>query len=255
MNRKQLAVSSGAELEAADSPRYVNLLRALLVNVLSRATQGHFLLRERGRVIAEVGERNDPLSAEVDILDTRCYLRALLGGDTGAGEAYVDGWWTTPDITALTRFFARNLEMMDVWGRRFGWLLRPLSLLRKMSRANSRNQAKKNILAHYDLGNELYRSFLDGRMQYSSAIYNHPGETLEDAQINKLTRLCEQLELGPDDHLLEVGTGWGELAIFAAQHFGCRVTTTTISDAQWHYASARVREAGLEDRVTVLNRD
>lgn len=255
MNQKQLAVSAGTDLETTVTPRSVTLLRRLLINVLGRATHGHFLLRERGRVIAEVGDRNDPLRAEVDILDTRCYARALLGGDTGAGEAYVDGWWATPDITEVTRFFARNLDMLDAWGRRFGWLLKPLRLVRTLNRANSRRQARKNILAHYDLGNELYRSFLDGRMQYSSAIYNHPGETLVEAQVNKLNRLCEQLQLGPDDHLLEVGSGWGGLAIFAARHFGCRVTTTTISDAQWRYASERVAEAGLSDRVTVLNRD
>ncbi len=191
----------------------------------------------------------------MDIVDSRCYVRSLLGGNTGAGEAFVNGWWTTPDITAVTRFFARNLEMMDNWSRRFGWLLKPLSLLRLMLRSNSRNQAKKNILAHYDLGNSLYQSFLDPRMQYSSAIYPTAETSLAQAQEAKLRRLCEQLQLSPDDHLLEVGTGWGGLAIFAASHYGCKVTTTTISDAQLAWAREEVARQGLDDRIELLDKD
>jgi len=254
MNQKQFTPTS-AEVKEITTPRHIAGLRNVLVGILQKANHGHFLLREQGRVIAEVGHRDDPLQAEVNIIDARCYLRALLGGDTGAGEAYVDGWWTTPDITGLTRFFARNLDMMDHWGRRFGWALKPLSLFRKLLRSNSHRQAKKNILAHYDLGNDLYHSFLDDRMQYSSAIYNNPEETLAAAQVNKLARICEQLQLSREDHLLEVGSGWGGLAIFAAQHFGCRVTSTTISDAQFHYARESIREAGLSDQVTILNQD
>lgn len=256
MNQKQLILNSGDSIQQlADSGRTINLLRRVLVSILEKAEQGHFLLRENGRVIVEVGNRQDELQAEVNILDSRCYLRALLGGDTGAGEAFVDGWWTTPDITAVTRFFARNLDMMDAWGKRFGWLLKPVSVLRMMSRANSTRQARKNILSHYDLGNPLYELFLDSRMQYSSAIYTDAGDTLEQAQVNKLTRICEKLQLSADDHLLEVGTGWGGLAIFAARNYGCRVTTTTISDAQLAYAREQVRKAGLEDRITLLDKD
>lgn len=256
MNQKQLAMQSHVDMDAGEeSSRAVTMLRRLLIQVLEQAQTGHFLLRERGRVIAEVGDRNDALQAEVNILDSRCYFRSLLGGNTGAGEAYVNGWWTSPDITAVTRFFARNLKMMDAWGKRFGWLLKPLSLARLILRANTRSQAKKNILAHYDLGNDLYKTFLDGRMQYSSAIYLNADDTLATAQENKLKRICDKLELKPSDHLLEVGTGWGGLAIYAAKHYGCKVTTTTISDAQLSYAREQVAHEGLTGRITLLDRD
>lgn len=256
MNQKQLAAHAEDAISGqAGSPRSIALLRRLMIEILGQARSGHFLLREKGRVIAEVGDRNDPLQAEVNIVDTRCYLRALLGGNTGAGEAFVNGWWTSPDITQVTRFFARNLEMMDQWSRRFGWLLKPVSLMRMLARANTHKQAKKNILAHYDLGNDLYRTFLDPRMQYSSALYRSADDSLEQAQVNKLTRLCDKLELGPEDHLLEVGTGWGGLALFAARNYGCKVTTTTISDAQLAYARELVQREGLADRIELLDRD
>ena len=256
MSQERLTASSRHAIsEPSDLPRSVAVIRQLLIGLLGKAQHGHFLLKERGRVIAEVGKRDDSLQAEVNILDTRAYWRSLSGGNTGAGEAFVAGWWTSPDITQVTRFFARNLDMMDEWGQRFGWALKPASLLRLIARANTRNQAKKNILAHYDLGNSLYETFLDERMQYSSALYHSREDSLQQAQVNKLTRICEQLRLGPDDHLLEVGTGWGGLAIFAAQNYGCRVTTTTISDAQLSFARERVSEAGLADRIELLDKD
>lgn len=256
MNQKQLAAQADRAIpEQDESSRSTALLRRLLIEVLSHASSGHFLLREKGRVIAEVGNRTDALQAEVNIVDTRCYLKAVLGGDTAAGEAFVNGWWTSPDITAVTRFFARNLDMMDQWKRRFGWLLKPVSLARMLARANTRKQAKKNILAHYDLGNSLYQTFLDPRMQYSSAIFRNTDDTLAEAQEHKLARICEQLELGPDDHLLEVGTGWGGLAMFAAHNYGCKVTTTTISDAQLAHARELVIQAGLSDQIELLDLD
>lgn len=236
-------------------PKSVEILRSVLIKVLSQASEGHFLLREKGRVIAEVGDKNSSLKAEANILDTRVYGRALLGGNTAAGEAFVDGWWTSPDITQVTRFFSRNLSMMDYWDSRFGWLLAPFKLFRLVARVNTKTQAKKNILAHYDLGNDLYSSFLDSKMQYSSALYRNPNDSLEQAQINKLERICDQLQLSSNDHLLEVGSGWGGLALFAAKHYGCKVTTTTISDAQYRYAQEEIRQAGLDDRINMLSKD
>jgi len=169
-----------------DSSKSVEILRSVLIKVLSQANEGHFLLRENGRIIAEVGSRDAHIKAEANVLDTRAYGRALLGGNTAAGEAFVDGWWTSPDITQVTRFFSRNLSMMDYWDSRFGWLLKPFKLLRLIARANTKSQAKKNILAHYDLGNDLYCAFLDRNMQYSSALYNAKSDSLEQAQLNKL---------------------------------------------------------------------
>ena len=254
MSQKNLAIDDEGT-RAYKGSRKVALLRALLLKVLSKASEGHFVLKENGIIIAEVGSPSADLQAEADVLDQRAYERALLGGNTAAGEAYVDGWWTSPDITQVTRFFSRNLSMMDYWDSRFGWLLKPFKTMRYLRRLNSKRQAKKNILAHYDLGDELYQTFLDPKMQYSSAIFDEEGNSLEEAQVNKLTRICDQLKLREDDHLLEVGSGWGGLAIFAAENYGCQVTTTTISDNQYRYAKNKIDAAGLSNKINLLSDD
>ena len=254
MSQKNLAIDDEGT-RAYKGSKKVALLRALLLKVLSKASEGHFVLKENGTIIAEVGSPSADLQAEADVLDQRAYERALLGGNTAAGEAYVDGWWTSPDITQVTRFFSRNLSMMDYWDSRFGWLLKPFKTMRYLRRLNSKRQANKNILAHYDLGDELYQTFLDPKMQYSSAIFDEEGNSLEEAQVNKLTRICDQLKLREDDHLLEVGSGWGGLAIFAAENYGCQVTTTTISDNQYRYAKSKIDAAGLSNKINLLSDD
>ena len=254
MSQKNLAIDDEGT-QAYKGSKKVALLRALLLKVLSKASEGHFVLKENGTIIAEVGSPSADLQAEADVLDQRAYERALLGGNTAAGEAYVDGWWTSPDITQVTRFFSRNLSMMDYWDSRFGWLLKPFKTMRYLRRLNSKRQAKKNILAHYDLGDELYQTFLDPKMQYSSAIFDVESNSLEEAQVNKLTRICDQLKLREDDHLLEVGSGWGGLAIFAAENYGCQVTTTTISDNQYRYAKNKIDAAGLSNKINLLSDD
>ena len=254
MSQKNLAIDDEGT-RAYKGSKKVALLRALLLKVLSKASEGHFVLKENGTIIAEVGSPSADLQAEADVLDQRAYERALLGGNTAAGEAYVDGWWTSPDITQVTRFFSRNLSMMDYWDSRFGWLLKPFKTMRYLRRLNSKRQAKKNILAHYDLGDELYQTFLDSKMQYSSAIFDVESNSLEEAQVNKLTRICDQLKLREDDHLLEVGSGWGGLAIFAAENYGCQVTTTTISDNQYRYAKDKIDAAGLSNKINLLSDD
>ena len=251
---------SNFTVDSSDARTYKNskriaLIRSLLLKVLSKASEGHFLLKENGQVVAEVGDPTAELRAEANVLDQRAYVRALLGGNTAAGEAYVDGWWTSPDITQVTRFFSRNLAMMDYWDSRFGLFLKPFKTVRYLKRLNSKGQAKRNILAHYDLGNDLYEAFLDPKMQYSSALYASKEISLEEAQVNKLTRICEQLDLKKTDHLLEVGSGWGGLAIFAAKNYGCRVTTTTISDEQFAYAKNRIVSEGLSEQINLLSKD
>jgi cyclopropane-fatty-acyl-phospholipid synthase len=179
----------------------------------------------------------------------------LLRGSRGLAEAYARGYWDTPDVAAVIRVAARNTQPMDNFRRRLRPLLAPFLLVAGTSRANGRRASRKQISAHYDLGNEMFELMLDPTMTYSCTWFEHDDMTLEEAAVAKLALVCERLDLQPDDHLLEIGTGWGGLAIHAARTRGCRVTTTTISREQHDYAVARVREAGLEDRVTVVLQD
>jgi len=194
-------------------------------------------------------------SARVEIHDGRFWRMLATGGSVGAGEAFVAGLWDSPDLVGVVRVLAANrcvLDRMEQGGARFyGSLLKGLHRLAR----NSLSGSRRNIAAHYDLGNAFFQRWLDPRMQYSSAWFRATDESLEQAQLNKLERIAERLDLGSRDHLLEIGTGWGGLAIHMARTRGCRVTTTTISREQHAHAVAEVRRAGLEDRVTVLLKD
>ena len=197
----------------------------------------------------------EPLTARVDILDPSFYLRVATQGSIGAGEAYMDGLWRSDDLVALMRMLVRHRDRLDTLdsgsSRVAGTLLKLWHALRR----NSRQGSRRNIAAHYDLGNALFELFLSGDMMYSSAIYAYEGEALEDASRRKLDRVCRKLELSPTDHVLEIGTGWGGFAIHAARHYGCHVTTTTISREQYDLARARVADAGLSQHVEVVLQD
>jgi cyclopropane-fatty-acyl-phospholipid synthase len=202
----------------------------------------------------DFGPSDAPLTATVDVRDPCAYSWSLRGS-TGWGEGYVDGLWDTDNLVSLTRIAARNLGAADRWRRRLhpvvGRLQRTIDLVPR----NTRPGARENISSHYDLGNELFEAFLDDRLMYSCAYFPSPAASLDEAQVAKLERICSRLRLGPDDHLLEIGTGWGGLAIHAATEYGCRVTTTTISGEQLEYARRRVAERGLSDRVEVIDSD
>ena len=197
----------------------------------------------------------EPLTARVDILDPSFYLRVATQGSIGAGEAYMDGLWRSDDLVALMRMLVRHRDRLDTLdsgsARMAGTLLKLWHALRR----NSRQGSRRNIAAHYDLGNALFELFLSRDMMYSSAIYAYEGEALEDASWRKLDRVCRKLELSPTDHVLEIGTGWGGFAIHAARHYGCHVTTTTISREQYDLARARVADAGLSQHVEVVLQD
>jgi len=222
--------------------------------VLGRARGGAIELREPDGTVVRLGRATGdaPLRAVLEIRSFDLYRR-LLAGSAGLAEAYMDGLWTSPDLVTLVRLGARNGEAMDRPRR----LLRPLiGPARAIGRArNTIARSRKQVSAHYDLGNDLFALFLDERMMYSSAIFPRPDATLEEASVHKLDVVCAKLALQPSDHLLEIGTGWGALAVHAASRYGCRVTTTTISREQHDLAVARVREAALEGRVEVVLRD
>jgi len=180
---------------------------------------------------------------------------ALLRGSRGMAEAYRDGLWDSPDLTAVIRVGARNVDGIDAVRRRLTPIREPFQRARQAFVRNTPHRSRDDISAHYDLGNELFALMLDPTMMYSCALFEHPGMTLTEASIAKLDQICEKLALGPDDHVLEIGTGWGGFAVHAAATRGCRVTTTTISLEQHAHALERVEEAGLQERVTVLLQD
>lgn len=233
-----------------------HLARKLLLRVLDNFTVGSMTIHDGGEVF-RVGdpERAGEPHAEVYVHNPEAYGKLLAGGTIGSGEAYIEGDWSTPDLTAVTRLFSANLVTMEAVEAKQSWPVRMgLKLAHGLNR-NTHKGSRKNIAAHYDLGNDFFRLFLDPTMMYSAAVFDTPQATLEDASQAKLDEICRQLELTPDDHLLEIGTGWGGMAIHAARYYGCSVTTTTISREQYEYARERVAELGLADRITVLCED
>jgi cyclopropane-fatty-acyl-phospholipid synthase len=188
--------------------------------------------------------------AQMEILDPRAW-RGMLRGSRGMGEAFMDGFWTTPDLTAVFRVGALNVQRLDHLRRRVAPLRRPWRGARGAFVRNTPRRSRRDIEAHYDLGNELFSRMLDPTMMYSCASFPSAAASLEEASLAKLEMVCEKLALGPGDHVAEIGTGWGGFAVYAASTRGCRITTTTISQAQHDVAVARVRDAGLEELVDV----
>ncbi|HET8801427.1 MAG TPA: cyclopropane-fatty-acyl-phospholipid synthase family protein [Marinobacter sp.] len=227
--------------------------RHLVIQQLRQLADGVLTVTEPGygdQVFGDGDTRYPP--AQLTIHDHSTWRDLLTGGSVGAAEAYVAGDWSSPDLVALLRFFTRNVDRMNAFEDRFSWVTKPtLKGLHWLNR-NTRAGSRKNISAHYDLGNDLFETFLDPTMMYSSAIYPDDEATLDIAAVHKLDTICRKLALQPGDRVIEIGTGWGGFAIHAAKHYGCHVTTTTISREQLELARKRVREAGLEDRITLL---
>lgn len=230
--------------------------RALVHSVFSKLTYGQLEIIE-GTTHHFFPETAAPgaLKAKIHILDMSVYTDFVKGGSIGVSESFIAGQWTSPDLTNVIRIFAKAQQLTDKLDNQKTLLNKIKNSISHWKNRNTQSGSKRNILAHYDLGNELYTRFLDPEMMYSSAIYPSETATLEEAQLYKLKMICERLQLTKDDHLLEIGTGWGGLAIFAAQQYGCKVTTTTISDAQYAYAEERVKSLGLEDKITLLKED
>ncbi len=251
--RQGITVPERARQATAQTGPATRALRRQFWRQLSRLRHGRLVVRDA------LGEAafGPPGEAEVvvRIHDPSAYVDIATGGTIGAAEAYMQGKWSAADLPAMVRIFAANREVMNDIEGGLAALAAPLLRLSHWLRRNTPRQSRRNIGAHYDLGNEFYRLFLDRTMSYSAGIYPRADSTLEEAAVHKLDVICRKLELGPRDHLLEIGTGWGSLAVHAAQRFGCRVTTTTISARQREYALSRVREAGLDERITVLDED
>lgn len=234
---------------------------SFLDTLAEKAVRSQLDALDRGRLTLVDGDRtsvhgvSDGVSATVTVLDRSFYRAVAFGGHVGAAEAYADGAWTTPDLTALVRLFVRNREVLDGMETGLARVAQPLRHFLHARNRNTESGSRRNIHAHYDLGNDFFREFLDETMTYSAGIFDDPESTLNDASISKYDRLCRKLNLGPDDHVVEIGTGWGGFALHAASTYGCRVTTTTISREQHALATQRIREAELDDRVSVMLED
>lgn len=229
--------------------------RQIMLKVFASLPEGEMVIKENGVLVDVFGQKDAELHAEINFLDLRVYRRLLFGGSVASGETYSEGLWTTPNLTNVIRIFARNLPMLDRWEAKMEWLALPLRKIAHLAKRNSTAQAKKNIADHYDLGNKLYTRFLDESMMYSAAIYPLPTTSLQQAQQTKMKAICDKLQLNSSDHLLEIGTGWGGLAVYAAKHYGCKVTTTTISEEQYQYAHDWVERENLQHQITLLKKD
>ena len=238
-------------LSHSDSAISVRLPRAIVETLLQRIHTGTLVVLQDGE--RRTYGRGEPV-ALVEVASERVW-QALLRGSRGLADSYAEGLWNTPDLVALIRFAARNATLGDAARTRLAPILRPLYNARALARPPSRLRRKNDIAAHYDLGEELFERMLDPTLTYSCALFEHDEMTLEEAQIAKLDLVCDKLELSGSDRVLEIGTGWGSFALHAASTRGCHVTTATISRRQHAYALGRVRRAGLEDRVTVLEAD
>ena len=232
------------------------VVRNVLLSLFQKIEFGELTIID-GDNIYQFGNPGSDLDCRVRVTvkDSRFWGDIGFGGTIGSGESYMQDYWECDNLTDLVRLFVRNRHVMDSLDSGLARVTSPINKFIHALRRNSREGSRENIAAHYDLGNEMFSTFLDETMMYSCAIFDRPGATLKEASIAKLDRICQKLRLSPEDHVIEIGTGWGGFAIHAAKHYGCRVTTTTISRAQFDYAQQRVREEGLKDRVTLLLKD
>lgn len=230
------------------------LAKRKVLDVLEQLENGCVTVHENG--IEQVfGNPKDDLKANIYIEDSRFYWAILSGGSIGAAEAYIEKLWSCDNLTNVIRIFARAMSIVDKLEAGFSWLRYPIEKIRHLQNRNTKQGSRTNIAAHYDLGNDMYQTFLDPHMQYSSAIYPNAGASLAEAQEHKMQTICQELDLCADDHLIEIGTGWGGLACYAAKHYGCKVTTTTLSVEQLKIAQQRAIDEGVNDKIEFLLSD
>ena len=231
------------------------MARQLVFQALRKLKAGRLLVCEDNQEYY-FGENGDTdLVARIDVHNSDAWQVILTRGSIGSGETWMNGDWTSPDLCAVTRLFVRNRDVLNTLDGSGSFVARlAMRAVHHLNR-NTLEGSRRNISAHYDLSNDFFQLFLDPTLMYSSAIYAHPQQSLEAAAIHKLDVVCQSLQLQASDHLLEIGSGWGGLAMHAAQHYGCRVTSVTISAEQYALARQRIETAGLSDRITLLLKD
>ena len=229
------------------------LARALVFNQLNKIKIGHIVIIE-GNNKFSFGKK-DKLNVTVTVHDPRFYGALAFGGSIGVSEAFMQKFWSASDLTKLIRIMAINQNTMDQLEGLFNIFIKPILKCLHYLNQNSVKGSEINISKHYDLGNEFFSLFLDSTMMYSSAVFKNPQDSLYKGSIHKLETICQSLELTSQDHIVEIGSGWGGFAIYAAQHYGCKVTTTTISKEQYKYVRKKIKDLKLSHKITVLLSD
>ncbi len=256
MTTRQVDVKHIEKLPSVKSWRSTELTKRLVFKLFSALRHGELVVHDNGETHRfGGGDLSIAPSASVTIHEPSAYSRILMGGTMGAAEAYIDGDWSTDQLTNVTRVFSANMPILESMKNNQNWLIKAALKLAHAARKNSLIGSRENIAAHYDLGNDFFSLFLDPTLMYSSAVFPPNCDNLAEASQHKLKLICEDLELKPTDHLIEIGTGWGGMAIYAAENYGCKVTTTTISREQLEHARAEIEKRGLQDKITLLFED
>jgi len=237
-------------------PFFSDFPRRTLLHRLEKLRHGELIINDAdGQYTFGQQDELFPKTVIVNITDSAFYSMILARGALGGGEAYINGYWQCDDLTGMVELFLCNRQYIEKTGPLMTLLMKPVHQAHRLLTRNTLKGSRRNIEAHYDLGNELFELFLDDTMMYSCGVFHHPQATLQQASEAKLASICHKLQLKPTDHILEIGTGWGGFALYASKHIGCRVTTTTISKKQYEYTRRRIQEAGLQDRITLLFED
>lgn len=233
-----------------------NFSRKILLQLLQNIKYGHLTLEDNGEIYS-FGEPQEAagLIAHISVTHAAFYRQVVFGGSIGAGEAYMFKNWWSPDLVQVIRLMAINMAVLQQLDSKWSSLFNIVCRIAHRLRPNTIAKARENISAHYDLGNDFFKLFLDKTMLYSAAIYPSKTASLEEASLHKMAHICERLNLCAQDHLLEIGTGWGGMAVYAAKTTGCRVTSVTISQEQFNHATEWVKREGLENQVTILLQD
>ena len=240
-------------------PESVRRKDGWFITLIKKKFYANFSNLEHGNIIfidgdftLQCGNSAEP-AATVNVHDDRFYTTLAAGGAVGASEAYMQGMWTCDQLTLLVRVLLRNTSVLRGLGN--AAYKKPLYKLLHLMNRDSVDGSKKNIAAHYDLGNKLFENFLDPTMTYSSGFFEKPDSTMQQASTAKLDRICQKLALSESDHVVEIGTGWGSFALHAARNYNCKITTTTISEEQYQLACQRVKDAGMQDRIEIVKKD
>ena len=232
------------------------IARKIVFNHFNRINEGEITVIEGSEHLV-FGEMipNFPIQATIKVLNPKMYLDIVAKGLNGSADSFIKGWWTCNELTSLVRIFTRNRDAANQFESGIANLAKFFLKLSHSCRKSNIKESLRNIHAHYDLGNDFFSTFLDDTRMYSCAIFSKPESSLHEASITKIDRICKKLDLTPSDHLLEIGTGWGGFALYAAKNYGCRITSTTISQEQFIFSKNLIKKNGLQDQVTILKKD